>query len=379
MQENMTPLITVQAAWNLLEHDISNLVENPVLDFIGFLKPGLTVNAGIQREDVRVSVSFEVIRDGCITFSHEIIPNIATWREIYGHFSSFDQRICPWENYIDEELRPYYPESPLRFRLNTSMEIPDTTREFSGVSGGLTPQGYVLPPIIFPNPAINTTSAADPKLAGSEPGPVGSDSSSDSWEEEDIPDEAPEAQKLQMMDISDAHKLQKMKQAIVKGLAITIEIRAAYVFDNQAHEAIFSREFKVSQPPAHVLEPYQLAYKQIEQIGMSYHGGLPASCIWTDQGVPREDIEVTVYKVGQGIYVRYGYRKTPALDVMNLPEQIQAALPLGWSVSFGTSLNPVDLELTQRLMNITADSQYGIPWQIHLLKIPLTCLFRGKL
>jgi hypothetical protein len=92
--------------------------------------------------------------------------------------------------------------------------------------------------------------------------------------------------------------------------------------------------------------------------------------------VPRGSIEVSVFKVGQGIFARYAYRETTALSMMNMPEEIQAELTLGWSVSFGTSLNPVDLELTQRMMNITsqvdpAANQYIRPWQVHLLKIPL--------
>jgi hypothetical protein len=62
--------------------------------------------------------------------------------------------------------------------------------------------------------------------------------------------------------------------------------------------------------------------------------------------------------------------------MMNLPEQIRAELPLGWSVSFGTSLNAVGLELTQRMMNITSQlnstgTQYVFPWQVHLEKVPL--------
>jgi hypothetical protein len=348
---------------------VLNLVEDPVINYRGFLKPGPTLSAEIQRENVRVSVSFEVIREGCITFIHEVIPNMTPWRDIHEFYSNMDHRICPWESYIDEELRPHHSETTLRFRLNKSLEIPDTTRQFGGVSGGLTPSGVVLPPIVFPAPPINTTSATDPKLAGSSPATLGpgSDSSSDSWEEEDIPDELDDEQKLMMIAASDAHKLRKLRQATAKGLGITVEIRAGYAFEGQMHEAIFSKEFKVSKPPAHVLEPYQLAYKQIEQIGMTYQGGLPASCVWTDAGAPREDIEVSIFKVGQGIFARYGYRKTEALNMMNLPEQIRAELPLGWSVSFGTSLNPVDLELTQRMMNITSElnptgTQHILPW-----------------
>jgi hypothetical protein len=77
VQEGMTPLLTAQAAWGLLRNDVPNLSENPGIDYRGFLKPGLTLNAAIRRENVRVSISFEVTRDGCITFTHEVFSNMA--------------------------------------------------------------------------------------------------------------------------------------------------------------------------------------------------------------------------------------------------------------------------------------------------------------
>jgi hypothetical protein len=60
----------------------------------------------------------------------------------------------------------------------------------------------------------------------------------------------------------------------------------------------------------------------------------------------------------------------------NMPERIRATLPLDWSVSFGTSENPADLELTSRMANITSQldhtgSQYMLPWQVHLVKVSL--------
>jgi hypothetical protein len=113
-------------------------------------------------------------------------------------------------------------------------------------------------------------------------GQVGSDSSSDSWEDEEIPDEASEEQRVQMLAEADEHKLRKMRQAISKGLGITVEIWGDYAFEGQVHEVIFSKEFKGSKSQAHVLEPYQVAYKQIGQIGASFQDGLPASIIWTD-------------------------------------------------------------------------------------------------
>jgi hypothetical protein len=374
--EELTPLLTAQAAWGLLRNDVPNLLEEPIIEYRGFLKPGLTYNVTIPRENVRVSVSFEVFAKGCITFAQEVLPNMITWHEIYAHFSSIDQRICPWENYIDEELRPYLSETPLHFRLNSSLEIPDTTHNFGGVSGGQTSTGHVLPPIVFPKPSVNTASPADPKVQGSVTGQLaaGSDSSSDSWEEELFPETISEEERLAYQAMADEHKLRKMRQATIKGVPITVEIGAAYVYGGQIHGAVFSNEFKISQPPAHVLEPFQIAYKQIEQIGLAFQGGLPASSIWADSGIPREEIDITVFKIGQGIYLRYACSQEEALDMRNLPEQIKALLPLDWSVSFSTTSNPVDLELTERMANITSQvlgNQFHSPWQVHLAKTQL--------
>jgi hypothetical protein len=60
----------------------------------------------------------------------------------------------------------------------------------------------------------------------------------------------------------------------------------------------------------------------------------------------------------------------------NLPERIRATLPLDWSVLFGTSESPADLELSNRMVNITSqldpsNGQYMLPWQVHLVKVSL--------
>jgi hypothetical protein len=102
-----------------------------------------------------------------------------------------------------------------------------------------------------------------------------------------------------------------------------------------------------------------------------YQGGLPVSCVWAASGVSREDIDIAVFKLGQGVYVRYGHRESCALNMMNLPEQVRAELLWDWSVLFGTSSNPIDLGLTNRMVEITRSAQDGRFWQIHLLKIPL--------
>lgn len=60
----------------------------------------------------------------------------------------------------------------------------------------------------------------------------------------------------------------------------------------------FSRTTKLN----HILEPLQTAYKSIEVLSRYYQGtGLPHSCLWTSVGLPREEIEVSVEKMGQGV------------------------------------------------------------------------------
>jgi hypothetical protein len=188
-------------------------------------------------------------------------------------------------------------------------------------------------------------------------GPTGTDSSSDSIDDEDGEDE---------------HKLHKLAQAVAKGQPLTVEIRAEYAWGGTVHEAIFAKEFKGVPVPGNIFEPFQTAHKQIEQIGLSYRGGgLPQSCVWTAMGLPRDQIEVTVTKKGAGVYARYGYLASTALDMANLPERIRAELPNDWVITFGTSENPKDGELTGRLTCITSRlDQTGasdiLPWQVRL-------------
>jgi hypothetical protein len=97
-----------------------------------------------------------------------------------------------------------------------------------------------------------------------------SDSSSDSWEEELLPVDISEAERLAYQEIADAHKLRKMTQAVLKRVPITIEIGASYVYGDVTHQAVFSKEVKITHSPQHVLELLQLSYKQIEQIGLNF-------------------------------------------------------------------------------------------------------------
>jgi hypothetical protein len=254
-QEKMSPMVIATEAWDQLHTLVPRLYEEANLDFRGKLCPGLTISAEIIRKDVRVAVEFEAIRKGKIKFILEVIPNMVTWAEIHAHFSSFDERIPPLDCYIDEENRPYHPETLLEFKPAKGIEIPDTTRGFGGAAGGVSRGGYLLPPIIFPK-AIHTSKG---KIGRGSPDPVvnppDTDSSSDSPEDEEG---------------DDTHKLHKLAQAAAKQQTITVEIRGEYAWGGGMHEAIFAKEFSGMSKPSHMIEHFKQRTDKSNRLGWHF-------------------------------------------------------------------------------------------------------------
>jgi hypothetical protein len=156
-KNEMTPLLTGREAWEQSHHIETRLYENASLDYSGKLRPGITITAAIIRVVVKLTVRFEVIRKGRIMYIHECIPNMATWLEIHTHFSSFDKRIPPYSCYIEEENRPYEPDTGILFRLADGEDPPDTTGEHGGTAGGISREGYILPAIVFPKAPIDVS------------------------------------------------------------------------------------------------------------------------------------------------------------------------------------------------------------------------------
>jgi hypothetical protein len=81
----MTPLISVEMAWQLLHNDVPRLFEKATFNFAGKLKPGQGIQAEIARDDIELSICLEICHKGNITSSHEVIPNMATSQQIWTH------------------------------------------------------------------------------------------------------------------------------------------------------------------------------------------------------------------------------------------------------------------------------------------------------
>jgi hypothetical protein len=369
VQKEMTPLVTAMEAWQQLHHTVPRLYEEASLDYVGKLKPGAIITASIIRAEVQLAITFELYKKATITY-HQHVPNMETWASIHAHFANFDTRIPPYSCYIEEENRPYYPETTITFRLKEGEEPPDTTGGSGGAAGGLSREGYYLPPIVFPAPKIDITGKT--KMQGAEPGQVGesgTDSTSDSEEDSEW---------------NDIHKLHRIAQAAAKEQFLTIEIRAEYSWGGHLHEAIFSKACKNLEPISDIGVPLQKAYSELEMIGRTFRGGgLPYSCIWTPKGLSKEELEISVLKLGEGTHRRYARRISTAIDMETMPDQVSVQLLNGWNVSFGTSENAKDGELTQRMLYITYQyheptKMYMQPWQIRLEATPMRVGERGR-
>jgi hypothetical protein len=293
IQANMTPLISVQEGWQLLHHDHPRVFQEASINYRGDLNPWQIVQAEVIGKELIVAVDFESIRKRHIRFTHELIPNMVSWADIHAHFQAIDKRISPFGCYVQEENRPCFENTLLEFHLAEEVNVPDMFDEQGGVAGGTNSKGQILPPVIFPT-VIDTTGGT--KMNGALKGIPGDWSSvSETDSDADAEDE-------------DFHKLRQISHAVRLAQSITVKVRGQYQCSAREEEVSFQKEFVNEPVPSHILEPLQVAFRSIEVLAAYYQGtGLPRQCMWTQAGVPREHMEISVSKPGKGIQVTYGY------------------------------------------------------------------------
>jgi hypothetical protein len=142
--------------------------------------------------------------------------------------------------------------------------------------------------------------------------------------------------------------------------------------ENMYEEILFQRESVEIEAPSNILEPLQFAYQSLEALSQYYQtSGILGSCLWTQSGIPREEMEITVVKSGRGMILTYGWRDGKGLAIEQYPARYSVSLVGGWRVSFGAKISPTDYELTQRLIFITepwqdATKNYRQPWRVYL-------------
>jgi hypothetical protein len=166
--------------------------------------------------------------------------------------------------------------------LANGVDVPDTTGAFGGAAGGVSPGGYILPPIVFQKAPIDTTGGG--KVQGALKGVRKTDSNSDT---DSIEDE----------DNEDTHKLRKIAHAATRGQPLTGEISGDYLWGCGFEEVVFAKECDGTPAPSHILKPLPMAHKAIEALSNYYQvTDMAQSCLWTSAGLPREEIETKVIK-----------------------------------------------------------------------------------
>jgi hypothetical protein len=103
--DNMTAARTVEKAWGVLRLQTPGMHEHAAFNHKGFVQPGLTVQAEVRREQVQLTVVFDVIKRREISYENQVIWNMWTSENICNHFFTFDKRLLPIECYEGEDKR----------------------------------------------------------------------------------------------------------------------------------------------------------------------------------------------------------------------------------------------------------------------------------
>jgi hypothetical protein len=205
----------------------------------------------------------------------------------------------------------------------------------------VTTMTMMVTPVVFPKPPIDVSKG---KIVG---GMTGMPGPSDSGETDNGEDD----------DGSDDHKLTQIAQAMQAGQPITVALKGHFQgFHDKDTEVIFCRPYS-GQPVADIMSLFQGMSCGIESLSACLGSqGLPISCLWAKPNLTRDQIAVTVSKVGKGITITIA---DPLGAYTQFPTKYVTKLVNDWEIVFGAQKCPSDFELTQYLINITT------PWEEH--------------
>jgi hypothetical protein len=103
------------------------------------------------------------------------------------------------------------------------------------------------------------------------------------------------------MEVDGTHKLKQISHVARLKQPITVKIRGQFDGEKELkHEVLIQKEFWGIEPPSHLLDLLQFAFKSLEILSQLYGTkGIPGSCMWTQLGVAREQMEIGVHKQGR--------------------------------------------------------------------------------
>jgi hypothetical protein len=172
----------------------------------------------------------------------------------------------------------------------------------------------------------------------------------------------------------EAHRLQKIAAALHNDEPVMIVFAGHF---EGYQEVLAQCEFRLTYkgpPPPSLKEFFNFNWRRILETAPKYgSAGMPGSLLWTVQPFTEESLEVSVYKFGMGLKIRFQPKDLKGLEMGKWPAVFALDLTDGISIAFPAVPRLPDAHLTQLLINLTAPwngQEYGNPWQIFLIQQP---------
>jgi hypothetical protein len=302
VQNDLHAGMTIQHAWQLLHNQVSRLYQYATFNYAGFLQPNLVVTAEVIREPVTLSFTFEVKDNGWITHGNNTgVSNMLTRQEIHAQISGIDPRIPPLAEYIEEDTRPYQNGDLISFKLKKFIQVTDWSDNAPGRCGGNNGLGIILPEIIYAAKPIDTTDPSDPKVQGSKRTSLGDQSALDQESESDsFPTDSEE-------DTGGyEHRIRRIAQAVHNHEPIMV----IFVGQFEGYQGIIAQcEFRLdySGPAPDTMQNFfEFNWGRIRDIAGLYGADtVPGSLTWTRNKITEENLDVSSYRFGKGLKVRF--------------------------------------------------------------------------
>jgi hypothetical protein len=298
-----------------------------------------------------------------------------TRQEIYDHFYLEDPRLPPFNEYIEEETRPYHDGDLVRFNLKGFVQITDRSNEGPGRNGGDNGRKIILPPIVYGNSPVNTTSPANPKVQGSLQSPIGLSKASDDSESDSFPTDSEE----DTPDTGFQRRLARINHAIHNNEPIMVIFVGSFQgYCDRISQCEFRVDFTEKVMQNSMPDFFNANWQRICNFSLFMGGdSVPGSLNWTRNHFTEDVLVSEVTRFGSGVKVHFAHKDTPDVPAGIPMSEFEATfvtdLPYGLSIAFPAAQNLSDATLMQYMSNLTSSwdgTAWSKPWHIFLEEKP---------
>jgi hypothetical protein len=246
-------------------------------------------------------------------------------------------------------------------------EITDHSNEGPGRAGGDNGHGFILPPIIFGKPPIDTSDPNFPKITCGKKGQLDDQGESDS-------DSFPTDSEEDTAESGYAHTLNRITQAKHNSEPIT----AILVGEFQGYQdRVALCEFRLDcegEAPQTLREFFETNWQKLRGISQFLGGEeVPGSLNWTRNKFTDEDLKVQSVRIGRGLKVRIQHRGLQGIPMSEFEATFVTDLSYGLSIAFPAAPHLTDLTLMQYFVTLTSTwdgTTFSKPWPLYLEQKP---------